>query len=29
MRTIRIDAGKDDAGADNTIDITARRTGSR
>ena len=28
IRTIRIDAGKD-AGADNTIDITARRTGSR
>ena len=29
IRTIRIDAGKDDAGANNTIDITARRTGSR
>jgi HSP20 family molecular chaperone IbpA len=28
IRTIRIDAGKD-AGADNTIDITARRTHSR
>jgi HSP20 family molecular chaperone IbpA len=28
IRTIRIDAGKD-AGADNTIDITARRSGSR
>jgi HSP20 family molecular chaperone IbpA len=28
IRTIRIDAGKD-TGADNTIDITARRTGSR
>jgi HSP20 family molecular chaperone IbpA len=29
IRTIRIDAGKKDAGTDNTIDITARRTGSR
>src|SRR5580704_10540675 len=29
MRTIRIDAGKKDAGTDNTIDITARRTHSR
>jgi HSP20 family molecular chaperone IbpA len=29
IRTIRIDAGKHDAGADNTIDITARRTQSR
>ena len=29
IRTIRIDAGKDTAGADNTIDITARRTHSR
>ena len=29
IRTIRIDAGKTDAGAGNTIDITARRTGSR
>ena len=29
IRTIRIDAGKEDAGAGNTIDITARRTGSR
>jgi HSP20 family molecular chaperone IbpA len=28
IRTIRIDSGKQ-AGADNTIDITARRTGSR
>ena len=29
IRTIRIDAGKKDAGTDNTIDITARRTHSR
>ena len=29
IRTIRIDAGTKDAGADNTIDITARRTHSR
>ena len=29
IRTIRIEAGKDTAGADNTIDITARRTHSR
>jgi HSP20 family molecular chaperone IbpA len=29
IRTIRIDAGKKDAGSDNTIDITARRTHSR
>jgi HSP20 family molecular chaperone IbpA len=29
IRTIRIDAGKKDAGSDNTIDITARRTYSR
>jgi HSP20 family molecular chaperone IbpA len=29
IRIIRIDAGKDDAGTDNTIDITARRTHSR
>ena len=29
IRTIHIDAGKKDAGADNTIDITARRTQSR
>jgi HSP20 family molecular chaperone IbpA len=29
IRTIRIDAGKKDAATDNTIDITARRTGSR
>jgi HSP20 family molecular chaperone IbpA len=29
IRTIRIDAGNKDAGADNTIDITARRTHSR
>jgi HSP20 family molecular chaperone IbpA len=29
IRTIRIDAGKDDVGTDNTIDITARRTHSR
>jgi HSP20 family molecular chaperone IbpA len=29
IRTIRIDAGNKDAGSDNTIDITARRTHSR
>ena len=29
MRTIRIDAGKEAGRADNTIDITARRSGSR
>jgi len=29
IRTIRIDAGKKDAGTDNTIDITARRIHSR
>ncbi len=29
IRTIRIDAGKEAGRADNTIDITARRTGSR
>ena len=29
MRTIRIDAGKDAGTSDNTIDITARRTGVR
>ena len=29
IRTIPIDSGKTDAGASNTIDITARRTGSR
>ena len=29
IRTIRIDAGNKDAGPDNTIDITARRTHSR
>ena len=29
IRTIRIDAGKKDAGTDNTIDITSRRTHSR
>jgi HSP20 family molecular chaperone IbpA len=29
LRTIRIDAGKKDAGTDNTLDITARRTHSR
>ena len=29
IRTIRIDAGRDDEQADNTIDITARRSGSR
>ena len=29
IRTFRIDAGKKDAGTDNTIDITARRTHSR
>jgi HSP20 family molecular chaperone IbpA len=29
IRTIRIDAGNKDAGTDNMIDITARRTGSR
>ena len=29
IRPIRIDAGKKDAGTDNTIDITARRTHSR
>jgi len=29
IRTIRIDAGNKDAGTDNTIDITARRTHSR
>jgi len=29
IRTIRIDAGTKDAGTDNTIDITARRTHSR
>jgi HSP20 family molecular chaperone IbpA len=29
IRTIRIDAGKKDAGTDNTIDISARRTHSR
>jgi HSP20 family molecular chaperone IbpA len=29
IRTIRIDAGKKDAGTDNTIDITAHRTHSR
>ena len=29
IRPIRIDAGKDSAGTDNTIDITARRTHSR
>jgi len=29
IRTIRIEAGKDTAEADNTIDITARRTHSR
>ena len=29
IRTIRIDAGKKDAGTDNTSDITARRTHSR
>jgi HSP20 family molecular chaperone IbpA len=29
IRTIRIEAGKDTTGADNTIDITARRTQSR
>jgi len=29
IRTIRIDAGKQTAGTDNTIDITARRAQSR
>ena len=29
IRTIRIDAGKEAGRADNTIDITARRSGSR
>ena len=29
IRTIRIDAGREDDEASNTIDITARRTGSR
>ena len=29
IRTIRIDSGKDDAGANNTIDITARRAQPR
>ena len=29
IRTIRIDAGNKDAGTDNTIDITARRTHAR
>jgi HSP20 family molecular chaperone IbpA len=29
IRTIRIEAGKDDPGKDNTIDITGRRNGAR
>jgi HSP20 family molecular chaperone IbpA len=29
IRTIRIEASKEDAGKDNTIDITARRNGAR